>query len=134
MGGVQHAADDSGMAGMAAADERADAVLERAHDISAHAAIHLPAHPAALCGHVTRILVEKVAMTDNLLRLREVSTRTGLARSTIYKLMGLGRFPAQKRLTESCVAWLQSDIDRWIDERPSGKLGALSGTPSPPPL
>ncbi len=73
-------------------------------------------------------------MTDNLLRLREVSTRTGLARSTIYKLMGLGRFPAQKRLTESCVAWLQSDIDRWIDERPSGKLGALSGAPSPPPL
>lgn len=49
-----------------------------------------------------------------LLRLPLVMRRTGLARSTIYKLVATNRFPAPIKLTTRSVAWLQCEIDNWI--------------------
>jgi len=49
---------------------------------------------------------------------------TGLARSTIYKVMRLGRFPKQVHLTDQSVAWRSSDIDAWIASR-SSEVGKL---------
>jgi prophage regulatory protein len=60
-------------------------------------------------------------MTENIpssprviLRLRQVSARTGLARSTIYARIKAGEFPAQIPLGARAVGWLEADIDAWI--------------------
>ncbi|PEQ10333.1 hypothetical protein B2G71_22760 [Novosphingobium sp. PC22D] len=50
-----------------------------------------------------------------MLRLPEVMHRVGIRRSTIYKRMSEGSFPTPKHLGPRCVAWLETDIDEWID-------------------
>ncbi|MHB1609704.1 MAG: helix-turn-helix transcriptional regulator [Acidiferrobacter sp.] len=50
-----------------------------------------------------------------LLRLPEVKRRTGLSRSTVYKWMKDGQFPARKHVGQRSVAWLEQDINRWIE-------------------
>ena len=57
-------------------------------------------------------------LLDRLLRLPEVKTRTGLGRSSIYRLVATGSFPRPRKLAERAVAWRESDIQTWIDTRP----------------
>lgn len=52
-----------------------------------------------------------------LLRLPEVKSFTGLSRSTIYLLIQRGAFPKPIPLVGRTVAWLQSDVDSWVQER-----------------
>ena len=52
-----------------------------------------------------------------ILRRPEVELRTGLSRSAIYALMSKQQFPASIPLTAKAVGWLESSIDRWINER-----------------
>jgi prophage regulatory protein len=42
-----------------------------------------------------------------------VQRRTGLGRSTIYRLIAANQFPAPVRLTGRAVGWRSTDIDRW---------------------
>jgi prophage regulatory protein len=51
------------------------------------------------------------------LRLRQVLSRTGLSRSTLYAYVREGRFPAPVSISERCVAWVEAEIDRWISDR-----------------
>lgn len=48
-----------------------------------------------------------------LLRLPSVVARTGLARSTIYKLMAAHTFPTPVKISARAVAWRSSDIEQW---------------------
>ena len=59
------------------------------------------------------------ATTRSLLRLPTVIQATGLARSTIYKLVAERKFPAPVRLTSRAVALKRDDIEQWTAERPS---------------
>lgn len=52
-----------------------------------------------------------------LLRLPELKTRCGLSRSTIYQRIKDGNFPPAISLGVRTVAWLESDIDRWIADQ-----------------
>ena len=56
-------------------------------------------------------------MAKKILRLKEVKTRTGLGRSTIYLRIAQGNFPKSIALGERAVGWLESDLDEWINER-----------------
>lgn len=49
-----------------------------------------------------------------ILRLNDVLETTGLARSTVYKLMSDGAFPRSICLGERSVGWLESEIQEWI--------------------
>lgn len=49
-----------------------------------------------------------------ILRLTEVIHRTGLARSTIYKLMKAHEFPQAVPLMVRTVGWIESEVDDWI--------------------
>jgi len=51
---------------------------------------------------------------SRILRLKAVLDRTGLSRSTLYRKIELGTFPAQVRISERCIGWRESDIDRWL--------------------
>jgi len=55
-------------------------------------------------------------MAKKILRLKEVKTRTGLGRSTIYLRIAQGSFPRSIALGERAVGWLESDLDEWINE------------------
>lgn len=50
----------------------------------------------------------------NSIRLPEVMKRTGLARSTIYKMMAAKKFPRNFPLTGKAVGWLDTQIQKWI--------------------
>lgn len=49
----------------------------------------------------------------DLLRLPAVIRRTGLSRSTIYRLMSEKQFPRPVKLSERAIGWRGSDIDQW---------------------
>ena len=52
-----------------------------------------------------------------VLRLHDLVSRTGLSRSSIYKMMGESRFPKSFSLSPRCIGWLESDISTWIEMR-----------------
>ena len=52
-----------------------------------------------------------------LIRLEAVRARTGLARSTLYKMISTGDFPAQIKITEKAVAWASNEVDQWITKK-----------------
>lgn len=53
------------------------------------------------------------------LRVREVMRITGLARSTLYKMMAERCFPAPCRLGSRAVGWRSDDIAQWNRSRPT---------------
>ena len=52
-----------------------------------------------------------------ILKRPEVTIKTGLQQSTIYKLMASGDFPKQIKLTSKSVGWSNKDIDNWIESK-----------------
>jgi prophage regulatory protein len=56
-------------------------------------------------------------MTTKFLRLADVIDRTGLGRSTIYKLMTEDDFPSSVPLSARSVAWVEQEIEDWIFNR-----------------
>jgi prophage regulatory protein len=49
-----------------------------------------------------------------LLRFPTVRERTGLSRSTIWRLERRGDFPRHLRISANAVAWLEEEIAEWI--------------------
>ena len=53
-----------------------------------------------------------------LLRRQAVEELTGLRRSSIYKQMSEGRFPAAVKISSRSVAWDEAKIMSWMANRP----------------
>jgi prophage regulatory protein len=51
------------------------------------------------------------------IKIREVLSRTGICRVAVYNKMRSGEFPKNIKLGARSVAWLESDIDEWIDSK-----------------
>lgn len=58
------------------------------------------------------------------LRIASVVVRTGLGRSTIYRLITEHKFPAPVRLAGRAVGWRRTDLDHWSDARPPNSQAA----------
>lgn len=56
---------------------------------------------------------------DRIIREKTVRDRTGLSRSTIYRKIKDGTFPAQVEISSNGVGWHERDIDRWVAD-PAG--------------
>ena len=56
---------------------------------------------------------------DRIIRFNTVRARTGLSRSTIYRKITEGTFPAQLKISTNGAGWRESDINRWIAD-PAG--------------
>lgn len=52
-----------------------------------------------------------------MLRLPQVCERTGLSRSSIYKLESEQRFPSRVKLSTRAVAWIEREVQAWLSER-----------------
>jgi prophage regulatory protein len=55
-------------------------------------------------------------MSTRLIRLNELISKTGLSRSRIYQLIHEEKFPTNVSLGGRSVAWVESEIDRWIED------------------
>jgi prophage regulatory protein len=64
-------------------------------------------------------------MSNKILRLPAVKTKTGLSRSTIYARVSQGTFPAALSLGPNTVGWLEADIEEWIDQQIASDFGIL---------
>lgn len=62
-------------------------------------------------------------LKDMVLRIKELTQKTGLARSTVYSKLSVASkhfdasFPKPIRLGASSVGWLESEVDLWIASR-----------------
>lgn len=59
------------------------------------------------------------------LRLRAVCAQTGLSRSQIYRLEGLGKFPRRVKLGDLASAWVESEVAQWCADRIAASRGAV---------
>jgi prophage regulatory protein len=62
-------------------------------------------------------------MAHILLKLESVERATTLKKPTIYAGIKSGIFPAPIKTGVRSVAWLESDIQKWIDGRVSSSTG-----------
>ncbi|TWD37952.1 AlpA family transcriptional regulator [Vibrio crassostreae] len=51
------------------------------------------------------------------LRLKDVMEKTGLSKSAIYSKIKAREFPASVPIGSRTVAWLESDINEWLEWR-----------------
>lgn len=54
---------------------------------------------------------------ERLLTLKEVQHKTGLGRTTVYKMVERGDFPSQVRVGPRSVRWLRTEVEQWINRR-----------------
>lgn len=52
-----------------------------------------------------------------IVRLQQLIAMTGLARSTIYKLMGDNKFPKSVTLGCRSVGWIEEEVQQWLSEK-----------------
>lgn len=64
---------------------------------------------------------------SRLLRRPDVQFRIGLGRSTLYAMIQAGTFPGPVQLGARAVAWRESEIDDWIENRASARPSVLGG-------
>lgn len=63
-----------------------------------------------------------------ILSMTQILAYTSLSRSTIYKYISMGLFPAPiKLLGSNRIGFLKSEIDTWIAERVEARDRELSG-------
>ncbi|AIN12659.1 TPA: AlpA family transcriptional regulator [Yersinia enterocolitica] len=56
-------------------------------------------------------------MSQSLIRLSEVQRRTGYSKAWIYRLLKEERFPASIKIGSRAIAFIESEIDEWINQR-----------------
>lgn len=56
-------------------------------------------------------------MSQSLIRLPEVQRRTGYSKAWIYRLIDNGKFPKQIKLGTRAIAFIESEIDEWIENK-----------------
>lgn len=64
---------------------------------------------------------------DRLLKLSDVETVTALRKTTIYLLMKRGQFPRCVQVTPKSVAWPESAVLQWVQDRIAAASAAVSG-------
>jgi len=52
-----------------------------------------------------------------MIRRRDVERKTGFAKTTIYRLMKMNKFPRCVRTGLRSVAWDEQEIDDWLQAR-----------------
>ena len=78
---------------------------------SEHAGREVSGAPPRVAQGLDRVLALK------LLRFPTVRERTGLARSTIWRLERCGDFPKHRRISANVVAWVEAEGTSWIHSK-----------------
>ncbi|AYN29003.1 AlpA family transcriptional regulator [Buttiauxella sp. 3AFRM03] len=65
-------------------------------------------------------------MSKTLIRLSEVLRRTGYSKAWIYRLMSQQRFPAAIKIGSRSIAFVESEVDEWINQRIAESRGEVA--------
>jgi len=57
---------------------------------------------------------------QKILRVADAVQKTGLSRSTIYRLIEAEDFPEPIRLSKRAIGWTEAQLNEWITSRFSG--------------
>ena len=57
-------------------------------------------------------------MSEQFLRLPQVTERVGLGKSSIWAMVDAREFPEPRQIGKRAVAWLGSEVDEWMRSRP----------------
>ena len=69
---------------------------------------------------------EKCMDKQNLIRMSETMRRTGYGRAWIYKLIAQGSFPKPVKIGSRSIAFVESEIDEWINQRIAESRGTAT--------
>ena len=64
--------------------------------------------------------LEVPAMQQTLQRLPRVMETTGLKRASLYAKVKSGEFPKPVKIGARAVAWVSTDVERWVAQRIGG--------------
>lgn len=71
--------------------------------------------------NATDSAAKQVHNPNRIIRLSEVLHKTGLSRSTMYRLIQLDQFPKQVSLLSKTSGWSEREVDQWIEDRLSSR-------------
>lgn len=74
---------------------------------------------------INRVVVANPSPAPAFYRLRDVMRITALSRSTIYRRIAEGRFPAPVHLGGRASAWQCASLQQWIDNPEEYRTSAL---------
>lgn len=60
---------------------------------------------------------QTITNPNRVIRVSEVCHLTSISRQTLYRLIKLGKFPPQIKLSFSAVGWREQAVLLWITER-----------------
>lgn len=66
-------------------------------------------------------------MDQQILRIQQTCALLGLSRSTLYRMIAKGEFPAPTRLSTRAVGWQAGTVHAWLSSRSPGALDAAIG-------
>ncbi|MGY9520968.1 helix-turn-helix transcriptional regulator [Citrobacter freundii] len=64
-------------------------------------------------------------MSQSFIRFSEVQKRTGYSKAWLYRLMSQKRFPTAIKVGSRSIAFIESEIDDWIDHRIAESRGEV---------
>ncbi|HBQ6156093.1 helix-turn-helix transcriptional regulator [Klebsiella grimontii] len=64
--------------------------------------------------------------SKRLIRISEVISKTGFSKAWIYRLISQKRFPSAIKTGSRAIAFLESEVDDWINERVSQSRDKIS--------
>ena len=64
-------------------------------------------------------------MPQSLIRFSEVQRRTGYSKAWIYKLLKEKRFPAAVKIGSRAIAFVESEINDWVNQRIAESRGEV---------
>lgn len=65
-------------------------------------------------------------MSKTLIKMPETIRRTTLGKAWIYKLISQGRFPKPVKIGSRAVAFIESEVDEWINQRIAESRGEVA--------
>lgn len=65
-------------------------------------------------------------MSQLLIRFSKVQKRTGYSKAWLYRLMNQQRFPAAIKIGPRSIAFIESEIDEWINQRIAESRGEVA--------
>ncbi|EOD3173165.1 helix-turn-helix transcriptional regulator [Citrobacter freundii] len=65
-------------------------------------------------------------MSLKFIRLSEVQRRTGYSKAWLYRLMSQKKFPTSVKIGSRSIAFIESEIDEWINQRIAESRGEVA--------
>jgi prophage regulatory protein len=63
---------------------------------------------------------------SEFIRCRPLLAKTGLTKTTLYRLIGAGLFPSPIKITDRSSAWCAEEVEAWMLQKLSDRQQGMS--------